>query len=78
MSQRRIDRITSVIGSLLMAVFVIGLAEGITAGFAGFWGGLPFWIIVIFVLLMVGYDCWDSCFAKKETINGPQESRKTS
>ena len=65
MSQRRIDQITGFIGSILLAVFVIGLAHGISDGFAGFWGGLPFWIIVFFSLGLVGYDYWDSCFRRK-------------
>ncbi len=60
-----VDKLSGFIGSLLVAVFVIGLAESITSGFAGFWGGLPFWIISIFVLGLIFYDFWDSCLRKK-------------
>lgn len=49
----------------MFAVFVLGLAYSISTGFAGFWGGLPFWIITLSVLAMVLYDYWDSCLRKK-------------
>lgn len=62
----KINAISGAIGSLLFAVFVLGLAESITSGFAGFWGGLPFWIISLSVLAMVLYDYWDSCLRKKD------------
>ncbi|MCY4292432.1 MAG: hypothetical protein OXC72_11845 [Roseovarius sp.] len=42
-----------------MAIFVVGLAHSISTGFAGFWGGLPFWIIVIVVLSLAIYDVWE-------------------
>ena len=51
---------------LLITVFVLGLAESISAGAAGFWGGLPFWVICITVLPLVIYDFWDSCLRKKK------------
>ena len=60
-----VKKISGLTGSLLVAVFVLGLAESISAGAAGFWGGLPFWIICIAVLGLVFYDLWDSCFRKK-------------
>ncbi|VAW15037.1 hypothetical protein MNBD_ALPHA09-811 [hydrothermal vent metagenome] len=62
----RIQIISGAIGCLLFAAFVLGLAESITSGFAGFWGGLPFWIISLSVLAMVLYDYWDSCLRKKD------------
>ncbi len=65
MSRQRIDQISGVIGSLLLMVFVVGLAESISSGAAGFWGGLPFWVIVIFCLGLVWYDFWDTCIRKK-------------
>ncbi len=65
MSQGRIDLISGAIGSTLLMVFIIGLAESISSGAAGFWGGLPFWVIVIFSLILVWYDFWDSCVRKK-------------
>jgi len=60
-----VDKISGFIGLFLVASFVLGLAEGITSGFAGFWGGLPFWIISVGVLLLVIYDYWDSCLRRK-------------
>ena len=65
MNGKIVSRITSLIGALTLATFTIGLAHSISTGFAGFWGGLPFWVIVIAVLAMVFYDCWDECFRKK-------------
>ena len=40
----------------LFSIFVIGLAWSISTGVAGFWRGLPFWFIVIFVIFLLGYD----------------------
>jgi len=65
MSRRRIDLISGAIGSLMLMIFIVGLAASISTGAAGFWGGLPFWIIVIFSLSLVWYDFWDSCVRKK-------------
>jgi len=65
MNGKTVSRITGLIGVLILAVFTIGLAHSISTGFAGFWGGLPFWIIVITVLAMVVYDYWDECLRKK-------------
>jgi len=59
------EKLGGILGTLMVAAFVLGLAEGISAGFAGFWGGLPFWIISIFVLGMIFYDFWDTCLRKK-------------
>jgi hypothetical protein len=60
-----IEKITGLIGTALVAVFVLGLAESISSGFAGFWGGLPFWVISLFVLGLIVYDFWDSCLRRK-------------
>ncbi len=65
--------IVALIGTALMAVFVIGLAHSISTGFAGFWGGLPFWVIIIIVLSMAVYDFWDECLSSKKT-NGASPS----
>ena len=40
-------------------------ADSISSGFAGFWGGLPFWIIAITVMLMATYDFYDETVRKK-------------
>ncbi|MDE0305980.1 MAG: hypothetical protein OXI87_14050 [Albidovulum sp.] len=45
----------------MVVAFVLGLAESISSGFAGFWGGLPFWIIALAVLALAVYDFWDEC-----------------
>ena len=65
MFSRRIEILAGAFGSLILMVFVVGLAESISSGAAGFWGGLPFWIIVVFSLFLVWYDFWDSCVRKK-------------
>jgi len=50
------EKITIIIGLLLVSVFVIGLAWSISTGLAGFWRGLPFWFIVIFCLYLLFID----------------------
>ena len=50
------EKLTIVLGIMLFATFVIGLAWSISTGLAGFWRGLPFWIIVLFVLSLLVYD----------------------
>ena len=59
------EKISGLLGSFIITIFVLGLAESISSGAAGFWGGLPFWIICISVLPLVYYDFWDSCIRKK-------------
>jgi len=50
------EKITIILGIALVAIFVIGLAWSISTGLAGFWRGLPFWIIVIFCLYLLILD----------------------
>ena len=50
------EKITIILGITLVAIFVIGLAWSISTGLAGFWRGLPFWIIVIFCLFLLIID----------------------
>ena len=50
------EKLTIIIGVLFVAVFLIGLAWSISTGLAGFYKGLPFWIIVIFCLGLLIYD----------------------
>jgi len=57
--------VTGLIGIVLVSTFVLGLAQSISAGFAGFWGGLPVWIIALSVLSLLVYDYWDECIRKK-------------
>lgn len=65
MTPALVEKLSGLIGSLLITVFVLGLAESISSGAAGFWGGLPFWIICVSILPLVFYDFWDSCLRKK-------------
>ena len=64
-TSKRVSMVTGLIASGGVISFITGLAWSISTGFAGFWGGLPFWIISIFVLSMVVYDYWDSCLRNK-------------
>jgi sterol desaturase/sphingolipid hydroxylase (fatty acid hydroxylase superfamily) len=66
MSAATLEKIFGLIGSLLVAVFVLGLAESISTGAAGFWGGFPFWVICFAVLALIFYDFWDSCLRSKK------------
>ena len=50
------EKFTIILGIALVVIFVIGLAWSISTGLAGFWRGLPFWIIVIFCLSLLIYD----------------------
>ena len=50
------EKITILLGIALVSIFVIGLAWSISTGLAGFWRGLPFWIIILFVLFLLIYD----------------------
>ena len=50
------EKITIFLGIALVAIFVIGLAWSISTGLAGFWKGLPFWIIVLFCLYLLILD----------------------
>lgn len=64
-NSKSVNIITGVIGTTLLAVFVIGLAHSIATGFAGFSGALPFILIVGFVLCLVLYDLWDQAFRQR-------------
>ena len=50
------EKFTIFLGIALVGIFVIGLAWSISTGLAGFWRGIPFWIIVIFCLCLLIYD----------------------
>ena len=54
------EKITIILGIALVAIFVIGLAWSISTGLAGFWRGLPFWVIVIFSLYLLIVDSINS------------------
>ena len=65
MSAATLEKISGLIGVILIAAFVLGLAESIASGAAGFWGGFPFWVICFSILVLVVYDFWDTCLRKK-------------
>tara|TARA_Y100000590_G_scaffold450760_1_gene590995 strand:- start:2152 stop:2337 length:186 start_codon:yes stop_codon:yes gene_type:complete len=50
------EKITIIIGISLVTIFVTGLAWSISTGLAGFWRGLPFWVIIIFCLFLLILD----------------------
>ena len=58
MDKKNLHLIISLSSTLVMVGFVVGLAHSISSGFAGFWGGLPFWIIALTVISMSLYDVW--------------------
>ena len=65
MISRAVKIVVGLTATAILLIFIIGLAISISSGFAGFWGGLPFWIIIIIVLSMAIYDYWDECVRKK-------------
>lgn len=66
MLTRPIKIIVGLIATIMITVFIVGLAHSISTGFAGFWGGLPFWIISISVLAMAIYNFWEECLKTKD------------
>ena len=50
------EKLTIIIGVIFVAIFLIGLAWSISTGLAGFYKGLPFWVIILFVLGLLIYD----------------------
>jgi hypothetical protein len=65
MLPRATNIIVAFIATALLFTFILGLAKSITDGFAGFWGGLPFWIISIIVLAMAAVNFWEDSVKKK-------------
>ena len=66
MVSRRVNIIAGIIALVILATFTVGLSHSVSTGFAGFMGGLPFAIIVGFVLLLALYDFYDSCIRQKK------------
>ena len=52
------NKFSIILGIVLFSIFVIGLAWSISTGLAGFWRGLPFWLIIIFCLSLLCYDSY--------------------
>jgi hypothetical protein len=65
MLPKGLEILLALLATALMATFIIGLAHSISTGFAGFWGGLPFWIIAVTVLLMATFDFFQDAVFKK-------------
>ena len=66
MTKDRVRWLTGLVATAALIVFILGLAHSISTGFAGFWGGLPFWVISVFVLLLAAFDYWDECLRKRD------------
>jgi len=64
---RTVRLLAGLIATALFFTFVIGLAQSISTGFAGFWGGFPFMVIAGCVLAMAAYDFWDECVRKRKS-----------
>ena len=58
--------IVGLIGTALMMTFVIGLSHSISTGFAGFWGGFPFMVIIIFVIALALINLWEETVKKDD------------
>ena len=65
MLEKVLEKLFGLVGVILVTGFVLGLAESISSGAAGFWGGLPFWVICFTILSLVFYDFWHTCVRKK-------------
>jgi hypothetical protein len=50
------EKLTILISVILVGVFLVGLAWSISTGLAGFYKGIPFWVIVIFCMGLLIYD----------------------
>jgi hypothetical protein len=57
--------IVGLFGTAGLCLFIGGLSQSISTGFAGFVGGSPFMIIAIVVCCMAVYDFYDECIRKK-------------
>ena len=66
MISKRTKMTTDVNGTFFLLIFLLGLAGNIVAGFAGFKGGLPFWVIALTVMAMALYDFYDETVRKSK------------
>ncbi|MDG1290163.1 MAG: hypothetical protein P8O11_10680 [Lentibacter sp.] len=57
--------IVALFGTASLCIFVGGLSQSISSGFAGFIGGAPFMIIAIVVCCMAIYDFYEESIRKK-------------
>ena len=65
MISRRINIILGLIAVGGLIAFITGIAYSISTGFAGFWGGLPFWVISVTVLSAAVYNFYEETIKKK-------------
>jgi|GEM_PF-838551 len=68
MNKPPLNGISAFIATAIVTIFVVALAESISAGFAGFWGGLPFWLIILFVLGLAIYNFFEETVGLSENI----------
>ncbi len=61
---KKLNLLLGLIATLGLVSFITGLAYSISTGFAGFWGGLPFWIISLTVLAAAVYDFYEETLKK--------------
>lgn len=61
----RVKLVVGLIGTAFLCIFIGGLSQSISSGFAGLKGGAPFMIIAIIVCAMAVYDFYDECIRKK-------------
>ena len=57
--------IVGLFGTAALCIFIGGLSQSISTGFAGFVGGSPFMIIAIVICGAAIYDFYDTCIRKK-------------
>lgn len=76
MVSKKVNIITGIIALATLAIFTIGLSKSISSGFAGFKGGLPFAIIVAFVLALALFDFYDTCFRQPKKKNQDLETNR--
>tara|TARA_B100000575_G_C22808848_1_gene476684 strand:- start:79 stop:282 length:204 start_codon:yes stop_codon:yes gene_type:complete len=67
MLPQKIRVTVAIFATLIFGIFIFGLSHSISTGFAGFWGGLPFALIALFVFGMAIYDMWDETIRNKNT-----------
>lgn len=68
MNKAPLNGISAFVATAILMIFVVALAQSISAGFAGFWGGLPFWLIILFVLGLAIYNFFEETTGMSEKI----------
>lgn len=66
MVNKKVNIVLGLIATVGFILFITGLAYSISTGFAGFWGGLPFWVISLIVLVAVVYNFYEEALKMKE------------